>query len=38
LALGYHITAWKGPDRPYPALTKIIELAKQKGEYCPRFQ
>jgi 8-oxo-dGTP diphosphatase len=38
LALGYHITAWKGPDRPYPALIKIIELARQKGEYCPRLQ
>lgn len=38
LALGYHITAWKGPERPYPALSRIIELARQKGEYCPRLQ
>ena len=38
LALGYHITSWKGPDRPYPALARIIELAKQQGEYCPRLQ
>lgn len=38
LALGYHITAFKGPDRPYPALTKIMELARQKGEYRPRIQ
>jgi 8-oxo-dGTP diphosphatase len=37
-ALGYHISEWKGPDRPYPALKKIIELARQKGEYCPRLQ
>ena len=38
LALGYHITAWKGPDRPYPALNRIIELARRKGDYCPRIQ
>jgi len=38
LALGYRITACKGPDRPYPALIKIIELARQMGDYCPRVQ
>lgn len=35
LALGYHISALKGPDRPYEVLARIVELAKQKNEYCP---
>jgi 8-oxo-dGTP diphosphatase len=38
LALGYHITAWRGPDRPYPVVTRIIDLAKQHGAYHPRVQ
>jgi 8-oxo-dGTP diphosphatase len=38
LALGYHITVAKGPDRPHHVLGRIIELARQRGEYCPRLQ
>lgn len=38
LALGYRITAWRGPDRPYPVVTRIIELARQQRAYCPRVQ
>jgi 8-oxo-dGTP diphosphatase len=33
LALGYHISALKGPERPYPVLRRIVELAKQSNEY-----
>lgn len=38
LALGYRITVAKGPDRPHHVLGRIIELARQRGEYCPRLQ
>jgi 8-oxo-dGTP diphosphatase len=38
LALGYRITVAKGPDRPHHVLARIIELARQRGEYCPRLQ
>ena len=35
LARGYHISALKGPERPYEVLSRIVELAKQRNEYCP---
>jgi len=38
LALGYCITVAKGPDQPHNVLGRIIELARQRGEYCPRLQ
>lgn len=38
LALGYRITVAKGPDRPHHVLGRIVELARQRGEYCPRLQ
>jgi len=34
LARGYHIKALQGP-RHYKALMRVVELAKQKHEYCP---
>lgn len=36
LALGYHISALKGPERPYAVLSRIVELAKQRDEYRPQ--
>jgi 8-oxo-dGTP diphosphatase len=35
LSEGYHICAFKGPERPYEVLARIIELAKEKNEYRP---
>jgi hypothetical protein len=34
LAHGYHVRALQGP-RHYKVLLRIVELAKQKKEYCP---
>ncbi len=34
LARGYHIKALQGP-RHYKAMMRVVELAKQKHEYCP---
>lgn len=33
LALGYHISALKGPERPHAVLSRIVELAKQRDEF-----
>jgi 8-oxo-dGTP diphosphatase len=34
LARGYHIRALEGP-RHYKAIMRVVELAKQRNEYCP---
>ena len=38
LAAGYEITTCRGPARPYPVVTRIIDLARRQGAYRPRLQ